>query len=148
MKDHSAFQSLLKPAQRKLTTTLSKLVISARAMQYESGSPSSSSPNRFEGDAEDLDRAIVAFVLAVERYRNQELMESERAGPKRLRGIFGTANVGLGLVGAGAAAGWKGLGWVALDDYEQSPQEILGAEVLGELASLLAQVDDQLGAMV
>jgi son of sevenless-like protein len=148
VRDYSASQALLKPAQRKVTATLSKLVLSARAMQYDPGSSTNSTPNRIEGDAEDLERAIVAFVLAVERCNNQESVEGEVTGPKRLHGVFSTANVGLGLLGAGAAGGWKGFGWVALDDADPAPSRILGTEVLVELKTSLSQAEERLSALV
>ena len=147
IRDNTASQTLLKPAQRKVTATLSKLVLSARAMQYDSGSSTNNTPNRIEGDAEDLERAVIAFVLAVERCRNQEVVEGGQTGLKRLRGVFSTANIGLGLVGAGAAGSWKGFGWVALHDDDQAPKRMLGTEVLGELEACLLRAEEQFSAL-
>jgi son of sevenless-like protein len=112
----TASQNLLKTPQRKVTATLAKLVLSARAMRYDSGSTALNTPNRIKSDAEELDRCIVAFVQEVQRC--VQLQVHGVAGLKRLRGYFSTANIGLGLVGAGVAGSWKGLGWVALDESQ------------------------------
>jgi son of sevenless-like protein len=146
---NTSTQALLKPAQRKVTATLSKVVLSARAMQYDSGSATMDTSSRIEGDAEELERAVIAFVLEVERCYNQVILEQVRGktGLKRLHGIFLTANVGLGLVGAGAAGSWKGFGWVALDEDEESPGRILGTEVVNELGAYLLQVEHKLNAL-
>jgi son of sevenless-like protein len=136
-------QSPLKPAQRKVTATLSRLVLSARAMQYDSGSSISDTLNRIEVDAEELERAVAAFVLEVQRSQHSLPEGPETKPPKRLRGVFMTANVGLGLVGAGAAGGWKGFGWVSLDDEDEAPRGTLGTEVVTELGSYLSQLEDR-----
>ena len=149
VKDHqrvdAASLTLLKPAQRKVTATLSKLVLSARAMQYDSRLEANSS-SRIESDAEELERAVVAFVLAAERCRSQELPDA--TGGKRLFGVFSTANVGLGLVGAGTAGSWKGLGFVALeDDDEEAPRKVLGTEIVGELGSRVRKLEEKLAVL-
>ena len=92
----------LKPAQRKVTATLSRLVLSARAMQYDSGSQLADTLNRIEADSEELEKAVLSFVLEAQRHQvNQSV-------PRRLQGVFTTSNIGMGLVGAGAAGSWKG----------------------------------------
>jgi son of sevenless-like protein len=100
-------------------------------MQYNSGSVALNTPSRIKFDAEELDRSIVAFVQEVQRC--VQLQVHGVTGLKRLRGYFSTANIGLGLVGAGVAGSWKGLGWVALDENEEAPGRILGIEVISEL---------------
>ncbi|KAJ7601115.1 ras guanine nucleotide exchange factor domain-containing protein [Mycena floridula] len=135
-------QSPLKPAQRKVTATLSRLVLSARAMQYDSGSSLSETLNRIEVDAEELERAVLSFVLDVQRAQHNAVPDSPEYRPlKRLYGVFMTTNIGLGLVGAGAGAGWKGFGWVSLDDEEDVPRRLLGPEVVTEAGSYVAQLD-------
>lgn len=142
IKPPSSSQSALKPAQRKVTATLSRLVLSARAMQYDSGSSMSDTLNRIEVDAEELERAVLSFVLEVQRIQHSATPDSTDAkANKRLRGVFLTANVGLGLVGSGAAGSWKGLGWVSLDDEAEAPRRALGTEVVTELASYQRQLD-------
>ncbi|PBK74783.1 ras GEF [Armillaria solidipes] len=131
----------LKPAQRKVTATLSRLVLSARAMQYDSGTSLSDTLNRIEVDADELERAVISFVLEVQR--NRSSAASETKPDKRLHGVFSTANIGLGLVGAGAAGTWKGFGWVSLDADEQNPQKVLSTEVANEVGSHAAQLNYQ-----
>lgn len=139
-RDTTASQALLKPAQRKVTATLSKLVLSARAIQYNAGSSVNDTPMRIEGDAEELERAVAAFVMEVERSQSQQLHST--AGLKRLRGVFSTANIGLGLVGAGAAGSWKGLGWVSLEDADEAPARVLGTEIVAEMRTRTSWVDE------
>jgi son of sevenless-like protein len=140
----TASQNLLKTPQRKVTATLAKLVLSARAMQYNSGAHASNTPSRIKYDAEELDRCIVAFVQEVQRC--VQLQVHGVTGLKRLRGYFSTSNIGLVLVGAGVAGSWKGLGWVALDENEEAPGKILGVEVVTELDTFADQVDEKYNA--
>jgi son of sevenless-like protein len=140
----TATQTLLKTPQRKVTATLAKLVLAARTMRYNSGPTASATPSRIKHDAEELDRSIVAFVQEVQRCVH--LQVQGMAWQKRLHGTFPTVNIGLGLVGAGAAASWKGLGWVALDENEEAPGRILGAEVAAELDTFTAQIKDKFSA--
>ncbi|KDQ62197.1 hypothetical protein JAAARDRAFT_76166 [Jaapia argillacea MUCL 33604] len=143
-----SLQAQLKPAQRKVTATLSKLVLSARAMQYDSGSSETDTPNRIEADAAELERAVVAFVLEVERHHGGVSdFENPSKGAKRLHGVLSTANVGLGLVGAGAAGSWKGFGWVALEQPEDAPTRVLGPEVIAELKTHHLGVIEKVGSL-
>jgi son of sevenless-like protein len=143
-----ASQPLLKPAQRKVTTTLSKLVLSARATWYDSRSAEPDTPSHIEEDAEELQRAVVAFVLAAERCQNLGLTDEGRSHSRRLHGHFSTANVGLGLVGAGTACSWKGFGFVAHDDGNETPKRVLGTEIVSELTSCLVKVEEQLSSLL
>lgn len=137
----STSQSPLKPAQRKVTATLSRLVLSARAMQYDAGSLIADTLHRIEVDAEELEKAVLSFALDVQRTQHSTLHESKPI--KRLRGVFGTSNLGLGLVGAGTAGCWKGFGWVSLDEGQAASKRVLGPEVISELKSYLASLDEQ-----
>lgn len=131
-------QSSLKPAQRKVTATLSRLVLSARAMQYDSGAMVSDTISRIQSDAEELEKAVLAFVLEVQRSQHFN------AKPlKRLRGVFSPNNIGLGLVGAGAAGNWKGFGWVPLDDEEFLPNRLLSPDAVTELGSLISRLEER-----
>ncbi|KAF9488025.1 ras GEF [Pleurotus eryngii] len=147
LRPNPTVHSQLKSAQRKVTATLSKLVLSARAMQYDTGGSIHDTPNRIEGDAEELERAIVSFVLEVQRFQHQEDSPQQKHIVKRLHGVFSTANIGLGLVGAGAAGSWKGFGWVSLDNEQEVPRRVLGSEVVNELSSFLSQLDETLSAI-
>ncbi len=131
-------QSSLKPAQRKVTATLSRLVLSARAMQYDSGAMVSDTISRIQSDAEELEKAVLAFVLEVQRSQHFN------AKPlKRLRGVFSPNNIGLGLVGAGAAGNWKGFGWVPLDDEQFLPKRLLSPDAVTELGSLISRLEER-----
>ena len=130
---HSS-QTPLKPAQRKVTATLSRLVLSARAMQYDSGSQMADTLNRIETDSEELEKTVLSFVLEAQRNQNGQ------NGPRRLQGVFTTANIGMGLVGAGAGGSWKGYGFVSLDDEGGMPQKALGTEAVTEIKSSIDQL--------
>ncbi|KAG5651191.1 hypothetical protein H0H81_009544 [Sphagnurus paluster] len=135
-------QSPLKPAQRKVTATLSRLVLSARAMQYDSGSLIADTLSRIEIDAEELERAVLSFVLEVQRMEHTSALPRLKQ-PKRLFGVLGTSNIGPGLIGAGAGGRWKGFGWVPIDDEQAASRRALGPEVIIELKSYIANMDTQ-----
>jgi len=137
-----ALQAHLKPAQRKVAGTLSKLVLSTLAVQYEANHIQvADKPMRMEGDAGELDRAVIAFVTEVQRFLEQNAQSSDANVIKRLYGVFEPEHVGLGLVGGGAAAGWKGFGWLALEGEDEAPNRQLSVEVITELKGLVAGID-------
>ncbi|EMD39992.1 hypothetical protein CERSUDRAFT_112236 [Gelatoporia subvermispora B] len=143
----SASQSLqvhLKAPQRKVAGTLSKLVLSSLAMQYDPSLSASDKPNRLETDVSELERAVIAFVVEVQQFQEQNI---GKIGPKRLHGVFSTANVGLGLPGAGAAGSWKGFGYVPLDDDMQPPMQILGTDLLSELKATVRSLGEKFHAV-
>ncbi|KAG1743304.1 ras guanine nucleotide exchange factor domain-containing protein [Suillus paluster] len=141
-RETTASQTLLKPAQRKVTATLSKLVLSARAMEYDSGPGAHETASRVESDAAELDRAIVTFVVEVQRCQNEQL---GGVGAKRVQGCFSTVYLGLGLVGAGCAGTWKGFGWVPLDDNDEAPQRILDSDVFSEFKTHMVSMQARFG---
>ena len=134
-----SMQAQLKPAQRRVTATLSKLVLAALAAQYDTKSLTSEVSERMETDAAELDRALVTFVTEVQRIHNQ----MPHVPSKRLFAALSPTNVGLGLMGAGAAGGWKGFGWVPIDSQQQ-PKRDLCSEVLAELKIELAELEEKL----
>jgi son of sevenless len=134
-------QAHLKPAQRKVAGTLSKLVLSTLAIQYDTGMSSNDKSLRMEADASELERAIIAFVLEVQRFLNQNPYWSNQNSIKRLHGVFSVQNIGMGLPGAGAAACWKGFGWLALDEMVDSPNRLLSIEVVSELKSHVLHIE-------
>ena len=136
-----ASPSPLKPAQRKVTATLSRLVLSARAMQYDAGSLIADTLHRIEVDAEELEKAVLSFALHAQR--TQHSTSQEEKPRKRLYGVFGTSNIGLGLVGGGVAGRWKGFGWVPVSEPQSSSRRVLGPEVISELKLYLADLDEQ-----
>ena len=143
-KGSSSTHSSLKPSQRKVTASLSRLVLSARAIQYDSGSVLTDTLARIETDSEELARAVEAFVLESQRHeRNQQPKEF----PKRLHGVFETSNVGLGLLGGGIAGSWKGFGYLATANDLDMPSKVLGTEVISEIdlsLSILHEICDGL----
>ena len=144
-----ALQAHLKPAQRKVAGTLSKLVLSTLAVQYEANHAQvADKPMRMEGDAGELDRAVVAFVTEVQRFLEQNAQPSDTNVIKRLYGVFEPEHVGLGLVGGGAAAGWKGFGWLALEGEDEAPNRQLSVEVVTELKGLVVGIDGKRTALV
>ena len=144
-----ALQAHLKPAQRKVAGTLSKLVLSTLAVQYEANhSQAVDKPMRMEGDAGELDRAVVAFVTEVQRFLEQNAQSSDTNVIKRLHGVFEPEHVGLGLVGGGAAAGWKGFGWLALEGEDEAPNRQLSVEVITELKGLVMGIDAKRTSLV
>ncbi|KAJ7935459.1 ras guanine nucleotide exchange factor domain-containing protein [Mycena leptocephala] len=132
--------SPLKPAQRKVTATLSRLVLSARALQYDAGSTVTDTLDRIQVDAEELERAVLSFVLEVQRVQHSSPNVPDVKSLKRLHGVFMTANIGLGLVGAGAGGSWKGFGWVALGE-DDAPREPLGMNAVDQLGSYTQELD-------
>lgn len=144
-----ALQAHLKPAQRKVAGTLSKLVLSTLAVQYEANhSQMTDKPMRMEGDAGELDRAVVTFVAEVQRFLEQNAQSSDANVIKRLYGVFEPEHVGLGLVGGGAAAGWKGFGWLALEGEDEAPNRQLSVEVIADLKGLVAGIEAKRTALV
>ncbi|KAG1765912.1 ras guanine nucleotide exchange factor domain-containing protein [Suillus occidentalis] len=141
-RETTASQTLLKPAQRKVTATLSKLVLSARAMEYDSGPAAHDTASRVESDAAELDRAIVTFVIEVQRCQNERL---GGVGAKRVLGCFSAVYLGLGLVGAGYAGSWRGFGWVPLDDNDEAPQRILDVDVFSEFKTHMLSMQAKFG---
>ncbi|KAI0916974.1 hypothetical protein AcW2_007229 [Taiwanofungus camphoratus] len=152
IKPPSAGQTLqghLKAAQRKVAGTLSKLVLSALAMQYDPGLSASDEPNRMESDIAELERAVVAFVTEVHYFQNQNGVQRGQlqTGTKRLRGAFSTNNVGMGLPGAGAAGSWKGFGYVPLDESAQLPMQTLAMGLVAELKTALRSLGEKFNAI-
>jgi son of sevenless-like protein len=132
-------QQQLKPAQRRVTATLSKLVLAALAAQYDTRSLTSEVSERMETDAAELDRALVTFVTEVQRIHGQ----MPHAPSKRLFATLSPTNIGLGLMGAGAAGGWKGFGWVPID-LQHQPKRDLSSDVLAELKVEIAELEEKL----
>ncbi|KIK59298.1 hypothetical protein GYMLUDRAFT_44664 [Collybiopsis luxurians FD-317 M1] len=160
----------LKPGQRKVTATLSRLVLSARAITYDAGTVSpSDTASRIGSDAEELDKAVAAFMGDIQKLGRVQVgqpREFQQLGRKRLKGAFDARNLGLGLPGAGAAGGWSGFGWVetgpesGLDagsgtgpgagaDVEvKKPTKVLSMDVISEIAASLTRLDVLIGVLV
>ena len=143
----------IKPYQRKVTATLSKLVLSARAVNanpdWPVGGGRAGSSSRVESDAAELERAVTNFV-----YQIQRTAASSRA--KRLQGVMlpgdGSAGIGVGLIGAGVGGNWKGAGFVPISDSALGaptggPEIRLGREVVSELAGLRVATEEKMSAL-
>lgn len=137
----SASVMLLKTPQRKVTATLAKLVLSARAIKYSSSRYGGmvDTPKRIKNDAEELEKHIMAFLTSIQQYTH--LSRSRNA--KRVHGYFSTANIGLGLPGAGTGGTWKGMGWVMLEEGGEGPGVVLKSEVVGEAGRLKDGLGDK-----
>lgn len=143
-------QQQLKSSQRKVTATLSKLVLSARAARYKREALSSEMMIRVEQDAADLQRAVDNFVAEAKKQyaRNVIKQLQQRIGRKRLRGVFDLQHIGLGLPGAGVAGSWKGFGFINVDEGLGLPKRLLNEETISEAKTLHESVDDKLTSLV
>lgn len=134
----------VKPLQRKVTATLSKLVLSARAASTTPDWPQPDNTSRVDADAHELERAILAFTTEIER-------SSVATRSKRLHGVFvsgeGLAGVGPGLLGAGSAGRWKGLGFVPLENSAAPPQQPLDEFALDELRRYQTEAEHVIALM-
>ena len=90
---------------------------------------------RVQQDADDLQRAVHSFVLeAQKQYSKTAFQElNTTLGRKRLRGVYVVTHLGIGIPGAGAAALWKGLGYIALHGLMHQPRQYLSQEILDSL---------------
>lgn len=139
-------QASLKQSQRKVTATLSKLVLSARAARYKREVYSSEMMIRVEQDAADLQRAVDNFVTEVKKQYARTAVKQlhQRIGRKRLRGVFACQNLGIGLPGAGNAASWKGFGFFNVEEGAGLPKRNLNDEAIDEGKALLNNLDEEL----
>ncbi|KAH8104489.1 ras GEF [Cristinia sonorae] len=147
---NQALQSHLKASHRKVAGTLSKLVLSALAMQYDPVLSVADKPNRMESDATELERSVAAFVVEVQRFREQNGL-SQTQDMKRLRGVFATANLGHGLPGAGVGGNWRGFGYVPIEDVTalKPPTKTLTGDVVTMLKLSAGTIETKLrGLMV
>ncbi|KDQ09889.1 hypothetical protein BOTBODRAFT_178627 [Botryobasidium botryosum FD-172 SS1] len=124
----------LKPPQRKVTATLSKLVLSARAATFDLDRSPGEAAFRVGADVEELERAVMTFISAIQK-------ASAYIHTKRLRGVLesaeGPSGVGPGLLGAGFAGQWRGSGFISLDDIGvPAPQRPLEWDFLAEIKRL------------
>lgn len=122
----------LKQFQRKVTATLSKLVLSARAADSTSdaGEEDSGARSRVAIDAGELERAVVRFVVEVRR-------ASEQGAERRLRGELTTMNVGRGMPGGGVGGRWQGNGFISGSSVGKN----LSTEVYEELRTMMGEVE-------
>lgn len=141
-------QAHLKASHRKVAGTLSKLVLSALAMQYDPLLSMVEKPNRMESDAVELERSVAAFVIEVQRFQEQHLPTRSPADLKRLYGIFSTRHIGQGLPGAGAGGSWKGLGYIPRDEDVRPPGRPLRLETITDLKTSISAVEQKLMSLL
>lgn len=143
-------QAQLKSSQRKVTATLSKLVLSARAARYKREAFSSEMMIRVEQDAADLQRAIDNFVTEVKKQHARTVIKQlhQRVGKKRLRGVFELQHIGPGLPGAGVGGSWKGFGFINVDEGLGLPKRSLNEETISEARALQESLDEKLSVLV
>lgn len=131
----SNLQEDLKPKQRKVTATLSKLVLSVHALQHDFDVDFAKEWKKIGGDAVELKAAVETFAHEVARSHRHTPLEA-----KRVHGVFSTDHIGLGLMGSGAAASWKGFGFVPLGDSGGSPEKPLDSAGLKGLKDHIKHV--------
>ena len=95
-------------SQRRTIATLSKFVLSARAVLNNAPWDVGESSNQLSLDAEELERAVIDFVSIAGRDVCGE--SHGDMGQRRLHGHLTASHPGLGKAGAGAAGTWKGFG--------------------------------------
>lgn len=139
-------QASLKQSQRKVTATLSKLVLSARAARYKRESYSSEMMIRVEQDAADLQRAVDNFIMEVRKQYARTAVKQlhQRMGRKRLRGVFSCQHLGTALPGAGNVSSWKGFGFFNNEESSGLPKRSLNDESIDEGKLLLRNLEEEL----
>ncbi|KAF8319038.1 ras GEF [Clavulina sp. PMI_390] len=133
----------LRPYQRKVTATLSKLVLSARATKSNLSSRTGPGGPAFDArvdlDALELDRAIMTLVQEIQR-------ASVYGRAKRLHAVFdspdGVAGIGLGNPGGGVGGNMKAFGFVPGDDAVD--RLVLGPNLLDDMEAHRLKVEEQL----
>ena len=140
-------QTHLKAAHRKVAGTLSKLVLSALAMQYDPALSVGDRPNRMESDATELERSVVAFINELHRYQEEHPPKSP-SEPKRLLGIFSPNHIGPSLPGAGSAGDWKGFGFTSSPQERRSPRHVLNGDIVNELNSVVGTMERLLNGLL
>ncbi|KAJ3558904.1 hypothetical protein NM688_g656 [Phlebia brevispora] len=140
-----ALQTHLKGAHRKVAGTLSKLVLSALAMQYDPALSASDKPNRMESDAAELERSVMAFMGELQRYQSEH--GTKPSDIKRLYAAFSPTNIGTGLPGAGIAGNWRGFGYTTLPSGHSPARQLLDAGVIVDLKDTVGTIQSLLDTM-
>ena len=143
-------QAQLKTSQRKVTATLSKLVLSARAARYRRETFTSEMMIRIEQDAADLQRAVDNFVSEAKKQYSRTVIKQlhQRVGRKRLRGVFDLKHVGSGLPGAGVGGSWKGFGFINVDEGLGLPKRTLNEDAISEARHLQRILDESFSNLI
>ncbi|KAG1763011.1 ras GEF [Suillus occidentalis] len=123
----TASHTLLVPAQRRAIATLSKFLLSARAILNDGPWSTSDSIGNLATDATELEHSVADFVSIAQSCRCDEL-DCDK-GPRHLQA-------------------WKGFGWVTIDGNEEAPRRSLDSAVLNDIVGLVLQVQDKLNEFV
>lgn len=138
----NASQTPLVPAQRRAVATLSKFVLSARAVLNDGPWIASDDVSQLSSDAEELERSVVEFVSIAQGVRSQGSV-----GPRRLHGYLTAPHADLAKAGAGTAGSWKGFGWVDIEDHEDPPQRNMSTATLNEFVNHISRVQERLSTL-
>ncbi|KAG6372794.1 ras GEF [Boletus reticuloceps] len=138
----NASQTPLVPAQRRAIATLSKFVLSARAVLNDGPWIESDDVSQLSSDAEELERSVVEFVSIAQGVRSQGVI-----GPRRLCGYLIAPHADPAKAGAGTAGTWKGFGWVNIEDDEEAPRRNLTAVTFNEFANYMSRVQERLSTL-
>jgi son of sevenless-like protein len=139
--DEISPQPAIVPILRKVTVAITKLVHSARDIQYDSESSLSNSMAIVQEESEELLREMDAYVLEMRNQRERLAEQLRREGAETLDDFFPPRPC---LAGAGAAGSWKGFGWVPPEESEEGPGLFLTGETITELDIHLTKVEDRL----
>lgn len=101
--------------QRKITAILSRLVLSVRALVYNSGSSLADTRNRIQKDAEELLKDVRNFVVDFETMEKSRHLQ-KNLNTKRLNGVFSVAEVASVLGAGDYPPSWKGFGHYNVHD--------------------------------
>ncbi|EJD52446.1 ras GEF [Auricularia subglabra TFB-10046 SS5] len=130
---------ILKPHQRKVAATLSKLLLSLRSLHIQANWPENT--ETIQTDAQEMRNVIQSFV--------EELSSQHHAQQaKSLQGVLvsgrGLAGIGLGSLGAGSAGKWSGNGFIDTPNY---PTVELDENILPRIQQLQDGITQTLGRL-
>lgn len=137
-----AAQTHLVPAQRRTIATLSRFVLSMRAVLNDAPWGEGDPVSHLGSEAEELEQAVTQFVSMAQRVFHGD------EGPKRLHGYLSASPVSLGNAGAGAAGTWKGFGWVNIDGNEEAPRRSLDRPTFDQLLNHVSRVKTGLSSFM
>ncbi|KAG6336873.1 hypothetical protein ID866_2231 [Astraeus odoratus] len=136
-----AAQTHLIPAQRRTIATLSKFVLSARAVLNDGAWEPGNGTFHLGLDAEELERSVIDFVSIAQGVFRE--FHGDK-GQKRLYGYLSAPDSGLGKPGGGAAGIWKGFGWVSIDGNEEAPRRSLDTVTFHEFVAHASRIQQML----
>ncbi|KAH0832239.1 ras GEF [Lanmaoa asiatica] len=139
---NNASQTPLVPAQRRAVATLSKFVLSARAVLNDGPWITSDNVSQLSSDAEELERSVIEFVSIAQGVRSQGAL-----GSRRLHGYFAAPYAGPTKAGAGTAGTWRGFGWVNIEDHEEAPRQNLTMVTFNEFVNHISRVQERLSTL-